>query len=437
MFRLHERTRLLLCRTGFFFLCVMPTFLLCGAAVHYRSSAYLEARREEWVAVLSDKLGLDVQIADLSYPNWNTAFLHQVILLDPESGNEVVRARYVEVTWEQGRWQVIAGQPEVFAESLPLLIDLANHRLLRGRSLQLAPLRFEAKELTFHGEEMAQTFQNIRADLATNDTGKRADVAFEVAGIPSSAPLELTIERQRTSSGGTTTCHLNTGETPLPCDALTPLQPWLKQLGSDAKFQGQVSLMQSAGGLEVGITGDLNQIDFNRLVSSQFPHHRLTGLADVQLQRMHFLNGRIVEMQGQLLTRGGGMVSRSLLAAVQQQLELTPADDEQNLALPTTRYSQFAFGFQLDAEGLSITGDENPANRGVIMSIGRTILLLESQRPIVPAALIIGAMSPRSEIQIPVTAEAKSLFDLLPLPALLPANDEKLPRAHVRLHKDD
>ena len=174
MFRLHERTRLLLCRTGFLILCLTPTLFLCGAAVHYRSSAYLEARREEWVAVLSDKLGLDAKITRLSYPLWNTALLEELVLLDPETGGEVVRTRYVEVTWEEGRWHIVAGQPEVDATSLPLLVELMNYRLLRGQSLQLAPLQFEARELTFHAAAAAQTFQNVHAELATIDSGKRS-----------------------------------------------------------------------------------------------------------------------------------------------------------------------------------------------------------------------------------------------------------------------
>src|SRR5215218_2281973 len=105
MFQLHERTRLLLCRTGFLLLCLAPTLFVGGAAVHYRSGSYLEARREEWTAVLSDKLGLEVRMARLSYPLWNAALLEQVVLADPETGEEVARARYVEVVLEEGRWQ--------------------------------------------------------------------------------------------------------------------------------------------------------------------------------------------------------------------------------------------------------------------------------------------------------------------------------------------
>src|SRR5687767_3504612 len=97
MFTLHERTRLFLCRTGFLLLCLAPTLFVAAAAVRYRSFSYIEARREEWCAVLSDKLGLEVQIGRLSYPLWNTALLEEVVLLDPETGNQAVRARYVEV----------------------------------------------------------------------------------------------------------------------------------------------------------------------------------------------------------------------------------------------------------------------------------------------------------------------------------------------------
>lgn len=434
MFQLHERTRLLLCRAGFLFLCVVPTLLLCGAAVHYRSSAYLEARRDEWVAVLSDKLGLDVKIANLSYPHWNTALLEGLVLLDAESGEEVVRTRYVEVTWQEGRWQIVAGQPEVVAGSLPLLVELVNYRLLRGQALQLAPVQFEARELTFHSAAAAQTFQNVHAELATADAGKHIHVNFQFAGLESKTPLQLSIKRQRSSGSAVTTCQLNTGETQLPCAALVPLESWLKQLGDDATFQGQASLEQSNEGIATELNGDFHHVDLDRLVSLRFPHHRLSGQADVRLQRLKLHSGRIVAMEGQLQTHGGGVVSRSLLMAVQKQLDLKPQDQQLDLAIgpSSLRYSHLAFGFALDAAGLSISGDDNPANPGVIMaSAALGPLLSESAETVVPVAYFMRAVLPHSDVQIPATAEAKSLFDLLPLPALLPPNNAALPNAPI------
>src|SRR5688500_12831107 len=134
---LHERTRMFVCRTSFLLLCAVPTFLLCGAAVRYRSPSYLEAQKEEWCAVQWEKLGQTVSVSALSYPHWNTALLEDLMLVDPETDEQVVSARYVEVTQTPQGWEISAGQPEIDAEALPLLIEVLEHRLLRGQALQL------------------------------------------------------------------------------------------------------------------------------------------------------------------------------------------------------------------------------------------------------------------------------------------------------------
>lgn len=384
--------------------------------------------------MLSDKLGLDAKIARISYPYWNTALLEELLLLDSETGEEVVRTRYVEITQKNGVWHVAAGQPEVNTAALSQLVDVLNYRLLRGQSLHLARLKFEARELTFRSADAAQTFQNVQGELATIEAGKRAEVQFEVAGINSSAPLQLAIERQRTHAGATTTCRLDTAETLLPCRALAPLAPWLRQLGGDATFQGQATTEQSPQGLSLEVTGRLSDVDLDQLVSAGFPHHTLSGSAAIDFDRLQLRGGRIVEMQGTLQTRGGGTVSRSLLSAVQRQLDLGLADSDRLRDEPLIRYSHLAFGFQLDGEGLSLSGDANPANLGVIMaSAAAGPLLKESQHPVVPAAHLIHVLSPRSDIQVPATAEGKSLFDLLPLPPMLPPQDDGRPTAKIRL----
>ena len=429
MFRLHEQTRRWLCRIGFLVLCLAPTLLVGAAAVRFRSASYLEARREEWAAVLSDKLGLDVQIAGLSYPLWNTALLEQVVLRDPETHEEVVRTRYVEVVFDEGRWQIIAGQPEINATALPLLVELLNYRLLKGQSLQLAPLAFEARELTLHGPSVAQTFQHVRAELLTTETGKRADVKFQIAGVESKVPLQLTIDRQRSSGGAKTICRLDTHDALLPCGSLLPLGPWLEQLGAEATFQGAATQEQTTAGATTDIAGTFRDVDLDRLIAAEFPHHKLTGWADVQLARLKLAGGKIVEMNGTLQTRRGGVISRTLLVAAQEQLDLKPAAPPKLHDDSLVRYSHLAFGFQLDHEGLSLSGDT-----GVIMaSAAAGTLLVEPQRTVMPAVCIMKAFSPESDLQVPATAAARTLFDLLPLPALISPERDARPSATIRL----
>jgi hypothetical protein len=412
---------------------------LAAAAVHYRSPSYLEAQREEWSAVLSDKLGLDVKFARLSYPLWNTALLEEIVLLDPETGEDILHARYVEVTLEEERWQIDAGQPEINAAALPQLIDLVNHRLLRGHSLHLAPLQFAARELTFRAANTAQTFQDVRGELKTVAAGKRAEMTFQLAGSSEETPLHLTIERLRSEEGATTSCQLDTAQCELPCAALAPLAPWLEQLGNAATFRGQAGLKHATAGTTAGTTAEMKgvvrQVNLDALVSSCFPQHKLTGLADVELLQLRLGNGKVTEVEGTLQTRGG-VVNRGFLLAMQDRLELTPPDRPELPDEPLIRYSHLAFGFRLDGEGLSLSGDANPANPGVIMSGSKAgLLLVEPERPIAPVAYLVNVLSPQSDLQIPATQETKSLLNWLPLPEMLPAEASRPRAKNLRIRK--
>lgn len=430
MFRLHERTRVFFCRAGFLILCLGPTLFLAAAAVHYRSPSYLEAQRDEWAAVLSDKLGVDVRFARLSYPLWDTALLEELQLLDPETGEEILSARYIEITQENAEWRIEAGQPEINAAALPELVRLVNDRLLRGHALQLAPLRFASREVTFRSDDAAQTFQMVAGDLKTIDSGKRADVTFQLAGTNAETSLNLAIERLRGDGGAKTTCKLDTAGSLLPCGSLTPLAPWLSNLGRDASFRGSANLVEGA---TAEINGSLFEVDLDALMLAACPQHKLKGLAEIKLDQLRLAGGKIVEVAGTLQSRGG-FIDQSLLAALQTQLDLDPPDDPPLTKGPQVRFNQLAFGFRLDNEGLSLSGDANPANAGVIMSKADAILLVEPPRPIAPAAYLVKVLSPESRLQIPATQEAKSLLDWLPLPAPTGHEENSPPRAkNIRL----
>jgi hypothetical protein len=431
---MHERTRLLVCRAGFLILCALPTLFVSAAAVHYRSSNYLEAQREEWASVLSDKLGLEVQIGRISYPHWNVALLEEVTLADPETGREVLRTRYVEITKEENRWRLATGQPEVDGRSLPLLAELVNYRLLRGPGVQFPPLDVEIGALTIRSDDAAQTFQQLKLELVTTESGKRASATFFLAGIPSATPMSVVVERRRSESSPTTTCTFQAGDAPVPCGAFAPLWPWLDQLGDDATFSGRVALEQSASDMALEVAGRFEHIDLDRLVSQRFPHHRLSGDATVKLEPLAVRRGVLSEVRGTLQTHGGGEVSRSLLDALAEWLDLSPSDPPQLRPEPLVRYSHLVLGFQLDDQGLSLTGYADPRIDGVIMANATSgPLLSESANPVVPATHFIRALSPQSEHQVPATREAKSLFDLLPLPSLVAPDDSGLPRARMRL----
>jgi hypothetical protein len=210
----------------------------------------------------------------------------------------------------------------------------------------------------------------------------------------------------------------------------------LDSLGSSAAFDGELSTTEAEAGTSMMVTGRLYEVDLNRLVSDRFPRHWMTGSADIRFEPLQLHGGKVVEMTGTLQSRTSGRVSPSLVDAVRSCLE--PGSSRPALVRGADiTYSHLAFGFQLDEEGLSLRGDADPAQDGVIMASATSgALLVDSNSSVIQLANFIRAISPESDLQVPATREARALFDLLPLPVLRPVDDDR-PRASLRLRKGE
>jgi hypothetical protein len=402
-----------------------------------RSPKYIEARREEWQAVLSDKLGVDVNIGRLEYPSWNTAVLEDVRIVDPETSREWITARYLELLSDDGTWRIVAGQPEINATALPRLQELLSDRLLRGRAIKLGPIAFSANEVTFRRDaQTAQTLQNVSASIHNIEHGKRAEFHFHLAGEATKQPLEFVMERRMDGDSPRTLTAFHSGESEVLLDALHPLLPWLATFGKDAHFRGGVVFESDAARHTLEAAGTFRQVDLDQLIALRLPHYKLSGNADIQLEHLQLHNGAIALAKGTVRTNGGGEVSRSLIEALSERLDLAPKQTPQYSPQQRLRYGHLAFGFQLDASGLAITGDADPSRSGVIMANATGPLLMESERATLPTIALVQALSPVSETQVPATPETQTWFNLLPPPpALLPSEEiaRSRPNVNVRL----
>jgi hypothetical protein len=438
MFHWHENTRILLCRTAFLLLCIAPTLLVLAVAWRYRSPAYIEAQREEWERVLSDKLGYDVSIARVQYPAWDSALLEEVTLQDAETRAVLATARNIEIKSLDGNWHVAASYPRISAESLDTLVGLLHDRLLRTPSVKTGNLEFAASVIAFFNGEREQTFSDVTASIAPAPHGKLAKVQFAIDGVKAERRWELLVERHSTDKPPHTIATFPATQSAMPLDTLQVLFPWLSSLGKSASYQGELRTILYGKDSLIEFSGQLKQVDLEQLVAERLPHHKLTGQADIQLQALQLHNGSIALAKGSVRTLQGGEISQSLLDALSHKLQLAPEQPPKIASFSRVRFSHLAFGFQLDSQGLAITGDADPAAAGVVMaSAAAGALLSESERTVLPVTWLVDALSPPSAHKIPATPEAKSWIDLLPPPAIL--SDDMIetarPNTNLRLRK--
>jgi hypothetical protein len=166
---------------------------------------------------------------------------------------------------------------------------------------------------------------------------------------------------------------------------------------------------QQPSGWRGEVRGVFRQVDLEQVVTRQFPH-KLSGSANLSLQRCRLAAGRITEMTGRLES-DGGVVSRSLLDAAEQALGLRQHTRSSDAAL--LRYQQLDVAFQLDRSGLVLTA--TLPDRALLRD-GHGPLLSQRGEGIRSSVDLVHLLVPRAETQVPATRETAALLRTLPLP---------------------
>jgi hypothetical protein len=407
--------RLFLTRAAFVVTCILPTLFVGGWVYQHLSPRYWAAQQEDWQRVLSQRLGLKVEIATVAYPTIHLARLGKVRLSDPETGAEFARIRSLELSWSDEGWTVELSQPEIQLAQLPTVWKDLHERLFRQTEGQRCELI--AGDLTLHGEEGSQTLSQWQAVWEPGEELSRLATQGVLAGAQSRAPIQLTIARDRRSQPPVTTWELDTAETALPCLPAAGDLPLLGALGKECKFRGQVQVALTERGWQGNLRGTLDPVDLNQLVTEHLPH-KLSGQAAVSLEQCEFDAGRITLLRGTVLSNGG-YIGRSLLGAAATHLDM----QEEGVRPASTQghvyYKSLAFGFLLAPEGLTLTGQADRLQNGVMITAATSPILLEpAERQLAVNRLLHALATPGDEHALASPA-VEQVRRVLPLPLVI------------------
>jgi hypothetical protein len=440
--RLHDRTRRRLCQGLFLVLGVLPTLAVAAWCVqrHLPGRAAAEAQR---LAALTD---LDVKIEAVRWLRPGVALYEDVTFSDPETARPLLRCRMLEVSVvrqqdAQGRprtsLELIASQPRIEADQLPAAWRWLG-TLLAGRFGRLpGETRFAAAELTLQTAEQSQTLTDIDGLVETLADGTDAQIQFHLVGADAPERARIRVVRNRQVSPPAAGFELYTGGGELPCSLLSMGLSELDALGPRCRFRGYIWANQTADGWEGEVTGGLADLDLDRLLGGQLPHH-LGGSGQLTIQQAVFRRGRLAEANV-ALTAGPGTIDRTLVAAAIERLGLRPGPawtaenidafrpENQRIA-----YRELAFAAALDADGLRLQGRCDGAEPGTILAVADGCLLGEPPQAR-PIAALAQTLVPRADAQVPLSRQTDWLLRRLPLPeAKSLGGDDVPPTARLR-----
>lgn len=436
MFQLHDTTRRRVCLACFAAFGVAPTLLVSAWCLGRRLPGYVEAE----AAALSRQLGVTVKLEGMKHLRPGEVLYQGLELVDPETGQTLLRSRLLEVRRRQqvdarGVWRpvlaVIASQPVVEAAAID-----RTWRWLQ-RTLESAPvwleteLQLSAAELTLQASDHSQTLTGVEGLVESLTSGIHAQVLFRLVGAETPEPARIRLVRNRQVSPPSSGFELYTGGGELPCSVLALGLSELRPLGARCRFRGYIWANELPEGWEGEATGQLVELDFGGLVSSHFPH-RMSGMGELVIQSARFRHGRLEEGSG-LLTAGPGTIDRSLVAAAVERLGMIVEGDfatDDRIA-----YDQLAFSAVLDAGGLRLQGRCAGVEGGVLLVKGPNRLLSEPSHGPQPIVALVQTLVPQNAVQVPATRQTDWLLRRLPVPDVTPASGARAipPTARVRL----
>ncbi|HEX4131236.1 MAG TPA: hypothetical protein VHZ24_14445 [Pirellulales bacterium] len=431
MSKIHELTRRQICRAAFLIACLLPTTAVLAWGVTRRLPGRVAAHATE----LERATGLHVTLGNVTYPRPGATLYHDLVLADPETDAEMLRCRVLEAASDGQQWLLRASQVEVEAAQAPQLWETVERQLRQAPRDDNLPVRAVAWELTWHGPGGAQTITDLAARLMSTETDRRAELSFQLAGESNAEPVVVRATRRRGEQPSTTNITLDTSNSFLPANIFGPLVDAGGWLGGHARFRGKLSIDARRAGWEGELTGQLDQIDLDALVTAHFPH-TLSGTAELRVDHARLRGGRLVEAAVGI-TAGPGVVSRSLVASVADTLHL--AASAPLLAEPMLNFEQMAFEVTIDGDGMRFLGVAPAEARGAMLvdvprpGVRRALWLQPEQQP-QPVVAVLRALVPQSEMQVPANPESEWLIRHLPVPPLVaPAEaTARPPTVHLR-----
>jgi hypothetical protein len=445
---LHETTRRTVCRVAFLALCVAPTVAVLAWAANARSPERVSELERELAAALE----LTVSVDEVKYPRPDVAAYSGVALVDSETRRVVAELEHVEVTRHAEGIVLVVPRAELDVAQLDRLWRAVDRQLRVRRATQQPPLRLAIERLTLHGAGAnAITLENVGGQLNAADESSRAGLRFSLPPAqPNNAagePLQFVVERSHGKDPSITRLELRTGGAPLPLAMLEALLPSLGHLGNRAEFVGQLWASRTGDAHTADssawtgeLTGRLAQVDLESLVTRQFPH-KLSGDAEITLQKLSFVGGRMTRLAGRI-EAGPGVIGQSLLSAAADALAMRIAGQNSNTDL--LKYDRLAATFELDADHITIRGatsatpkEARPLPNEALCILrdayGPLLFEADNNRQPQPALGFVRMLVPHSETFVPATQESEWLLRSLPQPSVVPPEHSSAsPKANLR-----
>jgi hypothetical protein len=225
------------------FLPVLLTLVFC---IVQSLSVYQLWRAQSCSTWLSNKLGVDVQVAAVESLTPNRYVLHGVRLTHPESRISLGRVRSVEVTQTMGTWKLQLMAPEIDGRQLMVAWQLVHDWFVCRPHAYTPVTKIVCNQLEVLNLGAGdQSLRNLTVEIFPKADVSDVLAKFCMEGDADNCnPTVLKIHRQHTEEQLETFLKMQTGTTAIPASLLEPLLSQVESFGIAAAFHGDLELTQ-------------------------------------------------------------------------------------------------------------------------------------------------------------------------------------------------
>ena len=361
--QMHESSQRGLCRAAFVLLGVIPLMAVLALSAAEFIPAYQVRRAASWSAWLSNRLGVNVQIAAVELLAPDRFVLHGLKITHPESRAGLGRIRSVSVNRNAVGWNIELNGPELETRQLATTWQMIHDWFVCRPDSAGPPLHIECDELRVCevGDELS--LDQIAVDIYTQSERTVVGAQFRMpTAAPESKPSMLRIVRQHGDRHLSTVMELDSGLNALPLSMISPVLPIVRELGPNAVFQGRVAVHQRNKAWQLNVTQSwFAGVDFGQLTSRI--DSRITGDGWLWCENLKVTDRGLLNVSGGVMVKHG-RIDESLLNASQQLLGVHLPRQVQMADVRLHSFEQLRAMFEISPGVFKLAGDvEQPLER--------------------------------------------------------------------------
>jgi len=354
LWRMHESSRKLLCRSLVFLCAFLPTSFTILWAIWAQTPFYAYHQAALWQHRIGHQLGLDVEVETAVSLSPRLVRLRQMQWKHPETKQVIGRADEVLLTaYDQG-CSIEIESLELAADELSGAIGwLHNQLLCRAATLPINS-RIHIAELHLIQGEIRHDFLDVQLDWKTG--AQQSAIVFKALPLAGKATEKLSVQVQRVHDRNEpcTYWHIQSGGNRLESSLLAVFWTDASRLGLDAAYIGEIQAEVSQRHSVWRLDGRIENLSFDELTRS-LPQN-LAGRGTVAALRATIRDEHLVQASGEVAIVGGGSLPRQWLVEASSIFGLRLREEFINAGPTFVHFDQFLCTFDWDLAGLAIRG---------------------------------------------------------------------------------